>query len=276
MEVVYLSHLDEQIKKEPHIMAIGFFDGVHLGHQELLNHAKELAYKNNALFTAMTFSPHPDEVIKGDKDRRYLMSLPQKINRMAAMGVDKLFVMKFDRTFASLPPTDFIKNYIVGLNVRHVVVGFDFTFGFKAQGNAELLRKESKKGNQFGLSVIPKKSYLQEKISSTRIKELLQDGNVDLVPYYLGNHYEVNVNIFQYSINGNTVIKLNNKSVLPAIGTYFVDVIQGAKTLRGIFHQYSESSTDNELELNEPISKLDDGCFIVFLSKVKTARSVSG
>ncbi|PZD84263.1 hypothetical protein DTX80_12990 [Bacilli bacterium] len=274
MEVVYLSHLDEQIKKEPHIMAIGFFDGVHLGHQELLNHAKKLAYKNNALFTAMTFSPHPDEVIKGDKDRRYLMSLPQKIKRMAAMGVDKLFVMKFDRTFASLPPTDFIKNYIVGLNVRHVVVGFDFTFGFKAKGNTELLRKQSHKSKQFGLSVIPKKSYMQEKISSTRIKELIQDGKVDLVPYYLGTHYEMSVNIFQYGINGNIVIQPYNKSILPAAGSYFVDVIQKGKTLQGVFHRYSELSFNHQLELNEPLYKLDDVDSIVFLSKVKTERSV--
>ena len=275
MEVVYLTHLDEQIKQEPHIMAIGFFDGVHLGHQELLNHAKDLAYKNDALFTAMTFSPHPDEIIKGDKDRKYLMPLPQKIKKMEAMGVDKLFVMTFDRTFASLPPADFIQNYIVGLNVRHVVVGFDFTFGFKAQGNTELLRRESRKKSLFGLSVIPKKSYLQEKISSTLIKELIQGGEVDLVPYYLGANYEVSVNILQYNINGNVVIQPNDKSILPTPGTYYVEVIQGTKTLHGKFHQHSASRIDNELELNEPLYELDKACSIIFLSKVNTARSVS-
>lgn len=145
MEVINLTHLDDQISQKPHIMAIGFFDGVHLGHQELLNRAKELARKQNVLFTAMTFSPHPDEVLKGNKNRKYLMTLPEKIKKMEAMGVDKLFVMEFDRTFASFLPADFIQRYILNSNTKHVVVGFDFTFGFKAQGNTQLLQKESKK-----------------------------------------------------------------------------------------------------------------------------------
>ncbi|GIO22733.1 FAD synthetase family protein [Oceanobacillus sp. J11TS1] len=275
MEVVYLTHLDEQIDQEPHIMAIGFFDGIHLGHQALLNHAKKLAYEKNVLFTAMTFSPHPDEVIRGDKNRKYLMPLPQKINRMAEMGVDKLFVMTFDRTFASLPPADFIQTYIVGLNVKHVVVGFDFTFGFKAQGNNDLLRRESRKSSQFGLSVIPKKTYLHEKISSTLIKELIQRGELDLVPYYLGANYEVEVNILDYSTNGNIVVQPNHKSLLPAPGIYNVEVIQGEKRLYGKFYHHPESRTENELELNEPLYELDKTCSIAFMSEVRTARSVS-
>jgi len=274
MEVVHLTHLDEQINKEPHIMAIGFFDGVHLGHQELLIRAKELAEKQNVLFTAMTFSPQPDEVLKGDRDRKYLLPLPQKIKKMETMGVDKLFVMEFDRTFASLPPADFIRKYIINSNTRHVVVGFDFTFGFKAQGNTELLRKESKEFG-FGLSVIPKKTYLQEKISSTLIRGLVQDGKVDLVPYYLGSNYEVSVNILRYNINGNIVVQPDSLALLPTPGCYFVEVKQGAKTLHGKLYHYSDSLKDSELELSEPIHDLGESCTIVFLSRIKQAESLS-
>src|SRR5699024_1962980 len=85
MEVIHITQASKQFNKVAHVMAIGFFDGVHLGHQELLNHAKSLAEKNNVLFTALTFSPHPDEVIKGDKNRKYITPLPQKIEKMRAL-----------------------------------------------------------------------------------------------------------------------------------------------------------------------------------------------
>lgn len=274
MEVVNLTHMNEQIYMEPHVMAIGFFDGVHLGHQKLLNHAKDLARKNNVQFTAMTFSPHPDEVIKKDTDRKYLMPLPQKIKRMESMGVDKLFVIKFDRDFASLPPADFIQSYITGMNTRHVVVGFDFTFGFKAQGNTEYLRRKSKE-LRFGLTVIPKKTYMGEKISSTLIRELIQNGEIDVVPYYLGSNYEVNVHILQHNINKRAVIKPIGNFMLPSPGSYLVEVIHGAKKIHGEFHQYSNTLQDNELVINESIRDLKETCSLVFLDKISSEQSVS-
>ena len=274
MEVINLTHLDDQISQKPHIMAIGFFDGVHLGHQELINRAKELARKQNVLFTAMTFSPHPDEVLKGNKNRKYLMTLPEKIKKMEAMGVDKLFVMEFDRAFASFLPADFIQRYILNSNTKHVVVGFDFTFGFKAQGNTQLLQKESKKSG-FGLSVIPKKTYLQEKISSTLIRRLVMEGNVNVVPYYVGSNYEVSVNILPYKINGNIVVQPSDKSIFPRPGTYVVKVKQGTTTLHGEFYQFSDSRADNVLKLNEPAYELGDVCSIEFISRVNVSESLS-
>ncbi|BAC14827.1 riboflavin kinase : FMN adenylylate transferase (riboflavin biosynthesis) [Oceanobacillus iheyensis HTE831] len=274
MEVINLTHRDKQLSQIPHIMAVGFFDGVHLGHQELLKHAKELARKQNILFTAMTFSPHPDEVLKGDKNRKYLMSLSQKIKKMESIGVDKLFVMEFDYTFASLLPAEFIQKYIVNSNTKHVVVGFDFTFGFKAQGNTTYLQKESEKLG-FGLSVIPKKTYLQEKISSTLVRGLIQEGNVDLVPYYLGSNYEVSVHVLQYKINGNIIVHPSEKSIFPSPGSYLVKVKHGTKTLNGKFHQFSNSRGDNTLELNEPVHEFRDDCSIEFVSRVKFTESLS-
>lgn len=274
MEVVNLTHLDEQISKQPHIMAIGFFDGVHLGHQELLNHAKELAKKQNVLFTVMTFSPHPNEVLKGDTDHKYLMTLPEKKKKMKAMGVDKLFIMEFDRTFASLLPADFIQKYILNSNTRHVVVGFDFTFGFKAQGNTQLLRMQSKKSG-FGLSVIPKKTYMEEKISSTLIRGLVQEGDIDLVPYYLGSNYEVNVNILQYKINRNVVVQPNDKSIFPSHGSYIVKVNHGTKISYGKFHRRPDSNDDNILEFMDPVHEYGDICSIEFISKAEVTESLS-
>src|SRR5690625_811943 len=125
MEVIYLNHLSKLDGIKDHVMAIGFFDGVHLGHQQLLQTANRLAKTKGIESSALTFSPHPDEVIKGDKNRKYLTPLQEKIAKIAACGIEKLYVMNFDKHFASLPPTDFMEKYIVSMNAKHVVVGFD-------------------------------------------------------------------------------------------------------------------------------------------------------
>lgn len=275
MEVIYVTRASEQINTEPHVMAVGFFDGIHLGHQELLKRAKSLAVENNVLFTALTFSPHPDEVIKGDTDRKYLTPLPQKIRKMETLGVDKLFVMRFDKTFASLPPSDFIKDYIVGTNTRHVVVGFDFTFGFKAQGNTLLLRKEAN-NQKFGLSIIPKKTYLDEKISSTLIKELIGDGKVDKVPYCLGTNHQVSVKIQQQKNTEQFQIQMLGSYILPKPGIYHVEVSDGEKTVHGEFLRYSYSELDNEVAFSGLQDCLHKELSIVFLSSVTEASVITG
>lgn len=274
MEVIYVTHASEQINRKPHVMAIGFFDGVHLGHQELLNRAKSLAKKDDVLFTALTFSPHPDEVIKGDKDRTYLTPLPQKIEKMAALGVDKLFVVRFDKIFASLPPNDFINDYIVGTNTKHVVVGFDFTFGFKAQGNTQFLRKESR-NHQFGLSVIPKKTYMNEKISSTLVKKLIGCGEVEMVPYYLGTNHQVKVKIDQQTNKDRLKVQSLDEYTLPKPGIYHVSVSDGEKIVHGEFYRYSYSRIDYEIIATGLHDCLNKELSIVFLSKVSEASVVS-
>lgn len=267
MEVIYLDHTSKQINKEPHVMAIGFFDGVHLGHQELLDCAKSLAEKQNTLFTALTFSPHPDEVIKGKTDKKYITPLDQKIKKMAALGVDKLFVMKFDKNFASLAPADFINQYITGTNARHVVVGFDFTFGFKAQGDAKVLRRASKQ-QQFGLSVIPKKTYLDEKISSTLLREVIEAGDVDMVPYYLGSHYRVKMKAVAQVGPERLKIQLIDRNVLPIPGIYHVEISDGMKTVHGEFLRYSYSEADNEIAVGEQLNYQNENLSVVFLNKI--------
>src|SRR5699024_2861138 len=272
MEVIHITQASEQFNKEAHVMAIGFFDGVHLGHQELLNHAKSLAEKNNVLFTALTFSPHPDEVIKGDKNRKYITPLPQKIEKMRALGVDKLFVMTFDKAFASLPPADFINYYIINTHTKHVVVGFDFTFGLKAEGDTLLLRKQSKK-QSFGLSVIPKKTYRNEKISSTLLRRLIGDGEVDRIPFYLGANYQVKIETGKKHQTGSQNVRTLGSYILPKAGIYFVKISDGRRTVQGEFHRYAEK--DNEIVAPGLQALHGEELSILFLSKVSAASVVS-
>ncbi len=214
-------------------MAIGFFDGIHLGHQQLLRHAKNIAEQQNLLFTAMTFDPHPDEVINNEKARNYLTPLSEKIDKMEKMGVDALFVIHFDRTFASLSPADYIQNYILELNTRHVVVGFDFRFGHKAQGNTQVLAQAAKQSD-FGLSVIPKKMYDNKKISSTLIRECIQAGRVEVIPFYLGANYQIKAVISNTHTIGIFQLDPIENFIFPKEGSYNILLMVDARSIPAV------------------------------------------
>jgi riboflavin kinase / FMN adenylyltransferase len=230
--------LDAAFKmNEPHVMALGFFDGVHLGHQSLLQQAKCIAKEMGLKFTVMTFDPHPDEIIKRETDRRYITPLDSKLERISAFGADKIFVMNFNLPFASLPADDFIKTYIVGLHAKHVVVGFDFSFGYKAQGDVDYLRQYGK-GGLFEVTVISKKTRNHQKISSTLIRKLIRDGDVHLIPNYLGKPYEI-----RGCLEG-TLMKAFHTDceyIMPKPGLYQVEILSGTKRTMGLFRCGVES-----------------------------------
>lgn len=258
MEILHLTHsLDKPFGiQEPHVMALGFFDGVHLGHQYLLQQAKKIAKKKNLKFTVMTFDPHPSEIIKCETDRRYLTPLSSKLEKISTFGVERIFVMRFSLPFASLPASEFINHYVLDLNARHIVAGFDFTFGYKAKGNVDYLRNASI-NNPFEVTVISKRTTNDNKISSTLIRKLITDGDVHLVPYYLGEHYEINgcVNL---STDLYTQRKLNNiefhiqsKYILPKQGVYKVEITNGCRAIQGFFKHYSGHENRYELSSNK-------------------------
>ncbi|MFD2132521.1 adenylyltransferase/cytidyltransferase family protein [Pseudogracilibacillus auburnensis] len=272
MEVIYLDHTSKLKDIEPHVMAIGFFDGVHLGHQELFERAKKHAKANGILCSALTFSPHPDEVIKGEKNRKYITPLQEKITKIAQCGIDRLFVMKFDKKFASLPPKDFIHTYITGINTNHVVVGFDFAFGCKAQGNTDLLKKMSQKGD-FGVTVIPKKTFLNTKIGSTETKRLVYDGNVDLVPHFLGEYYEVHARVKKKFDEENVFnVEIHHQYILPKQGTYEVSILIDHGTYYGEIT--IQPNVENELRIDEYENPNDQALKIAFLNRLAVKSAV--
>src|SRR5699024_10095201 len=147
--------------------------------------------------------------------------------RIEACGIDKVFVMRFDKTFASLPPIDFIHRYIIRMNARHIVVGFDFTFGKMTKGYTVLLKEEAMRQN-FMLSIIPQLSYQKNKIGSTETKENIKRGDVEEVPSYLGIHYEIKGEIIEHLPCVNEyIVQFHDYHILPMEGTYVVSVNAG-------------------------------------------------
>src|SRR5690625_5138587 len=118
-----LSHL-------PTVLAIGFFDGVHAGHRRVIRTAVEKAKRLKMKSAVMTFLPHPKEVISRGKDNVEMLStFSQKERLIYDLGIDHLYVIQFNKMFASISPEQFVNDYLIALNVQHVVVGYDFTYG---------------------------------------------------------------------------------------------------------------------------------------------------
>jgi riboflavin kinase/FMN adenylyltransferase len=227
LEIIHLEHPFRQSQlseSESCVMALGFFDGIHLGHQRIIQTAKEAARESNKKLAVMTFFPHPREVInKSETPVSCLSPLLVKQDNFAKMGVEKLFIVKFDIDFSRLLPNDFINQYIIGLNCSHVVAGFDFTFGYKGEGNMNQLKEDAL--GRFEVTTISKVEHNNQKISSTIIRNLVSSGNVGLIPDYLGSFYEVSGKIKTYPVSLKATyyiirIFIDKGYVLPKAGVY--------------------------------------------------------
>lgn len=130
LDIIHVQHPLSSIytaEAEPCVLALGFFDGVHLGHQELINLAKRIAKQQDLKLAVMTFFPHPKQIIGNDQTpQTYITPLEQKAKLMQDLGVDTLMVVNFDSAFANLSPSDFIEDYLCGFKCKHAVAGFDF------------------------------------------------------------------------------------------------------------------------------------------------------
>jgi riboflavin kinase/FMN adenylyltransferase len=155
------------------VLAIGNFDGVHLGHRALINKALDLS--NNNPCGVLTFSPHPNEFFKQGK-HFYLTSDPQKVEIIKAMGVDALIVHRIEQNFLRLSPDDFVRDILVAkIGMKQVVVGHDFTFGKDRSGGVSLLRKMSESFG-FDLHLLPDVIVDGDRCSSSAIRDFLHQG----------------------------------------------------------------------------------------------------
>ena len=156
------------------IVVIGNFDGVHKGHQEILNHAKAVAGQDKII--ALTFDPHPASIFAPERTPTILTILTDRIELLKIHNADQVAVIKFTKEFAAMSPEDFVNKVLVEqLKATKVVVGKNFTYGYKAQGNIETLKEHS----EFETIILDLKSENAEAISSTRIRKEILAGNVE-------------------------------------------------------------------------------------------------
>lgn len=169
-------------------VAIGNFDGVHLGHQALLAEAKRRAAERNAPAAVLTFEPHPAKVLSPEFAPLLLTTPARKAERLAATGIDAEVVLRFDRDFAQNSPEYFVRNVLIGaLGARDVVVGYDFTFGKGRAGNPEVLARLGE--GAFEVRTVQPVRENGLIVSSSKIRELLLEGRVEPARRLLGHPF---------------------------------------------------------------------------------------
>jgi riboflavin kinase/FMN adenylyltransferase len=199
-------------------VAIGIFDGVHAGHQEILREAAEYGP-----VTVVTFDPHPTSVFAPERTPSSLVSLSDRIALLKAHGAQEVVVIPFTREFAAKSPDEFIEEILKNqLHATHVTVGENFTFGHKAAGNAEYLKSHS----GLGVSAVKLAENRGSAISSSRIRTLVVDGDVERANELLTRNFYIKGAVVHGEKRGRQIgyptanIGLTDGATIPADGVY--------------------------------------------------------
>ena len=172
-------------------VAIGVFDGVHLGHQQVIRQTITDAQQHEAISVVVTFDCHPNSVVAPDRNPSLIYPLSKKLRVIESMGINTTFLIHFDKIFSQIPAEEFIRNLARDFkNIHSICVGSNFTFGHKRQGNVELLKKlgDELKFAVHGLAAV---SLDGERVSSTRIRDAIRGGNLDSASQMLGRPYSL-------------------------------------------------------------------------------------
>jgi len=172
-------------------LAIGFFDGVHLGHQQIIRQTIADARQHNGIAVVLTFDRHPNAVVAPDKVPPLVYSLPQKLRAIGSLGADALLLIRFDKGFSEQPAEDFVRGLVRDLGKIHsICVGADFVFGHKRAGDVALLKKlgNDLHFNVHGLAAV---ALDGKTVSSTRIRKVIQAGDTDAASQMLGRPYAI-------------------------------------------------------------------------------------
>ena len=167
----------------------GVFDGVHLGHQEILNKVKEVALSIGGESVVVTFWPHPREVLKKDYSLKLINSIEEKLDLLENLGIDHVVVVPFTPEFSKLSSKDFISDILVSkLNVNHLIIGYNHHFGHDRLGDFDIISNHADTFN-FTADQVSAVSADKTNISSTLIRKLLLEGDIGAANKYLGYQY---------------------------------------------------------------------------------------
>ena len=177
--------------QQPTVLTIGTFDGVHLGHQKIVERVVTTARQEGLLATVFTFFPHPRMVVQHDKGLKLIHTLEEKKQLLQQLGVDLLVVQPFNEAFAQLSAEEFVSTILVQrLNVKKVIIGYDHRFGRNRTANIDDMRLF---GEKYGFAVeeISVQEVDEVSVSSTKIREALNKGDVTTAEHYLGTPYSL-------------------------------------------------------------------------------------
>ncbi len=237
------------------VVAIGVFDGVHRGHQKLLQAVVKRAKKIQGTAMVITFSPHPMRVLNPAKENPLIVPLVYRIELISKLNIDVCLVIHFTKRFASLSPEQFIRKYLVEkIRPKEIFVGDDFRFGQNREGDLEYFREAGVKYGFF-VRVVATTRRGREKIGSRRIRTLILDGKLKMAARLLNRPVSLLGRVVKGQRRGKSLgfptANINpEKTVFPPIGVYVVQSHFNGKTLQGIANLGKRPSFDGRNKVN--------------------------
>ena len=208
---------------EPIVACIGYFDGLHLGHQELIEKAKKIAYEKGAKSALITFYPDPKDIIT-KKKHRHIQNFTDRLKIAQEMGIDIAIVYDFTQEMCKMPEDVFYQKVLCSLPLVGLVCGFDFSYGYKGEGTPQKLKDHI--AGKYPLSIIDEVLYQGEKISSTRVRIAIEKGDIELANELLGYPYFNRGKVIHGKRNGHKLgyptanIRLDDEILCPRTGVY--------------------------------------------------------
>lgn len=237
MEIQRIKDYKDITNAKDSVLVLGYFDGLHRGHKALFDKAKEIAKRDNLALTVLTFNESPRlSLSRFTPDLLFSLTSPEKrYEKFAEYGVDYLYLIDFTSTFSKLSAKNFLENYIKQLRAKTIVVGFDYKFGHDRKDAIDLAQQFN--GN---VVIVPEVQDNGEKISSTRIRQLIFDGNIKEVNRLLGYNFSTRGIVVHGDARGRTIgfptanLAPIDNVFLPGDGVYVSDVIVNGKCYRAM------------------------------------------
>jgi riboflavin kinase / FMN adenylyltransferase len=261
-------------------VGIGMFDGVHLGHQQVLKQTIFDARYHKGISLAVTFDRHPNSVVAPARAPKLIYSLPQKLRAIESIGVDAILLIEFDQAFSRTPGEQFVRDLASQLGqIYSICVGNSFTFGHKRSGNVDLLKTI---GSEVGFQVhgLAAVSLAGQIVSSTRIRERIAAGQLDAASQMLGRTYSISAKVLEGDKLGRQLgaptANLDIRGlVTPPTGVYAVQAFVGEEIFPAVANLGTRPTVDKGDELRLEVHLLDaernlygqtlEICFVDFL-----------
>ncbi len=265
-EVNIFEGLDRAVSIPNPVVTIGTFDGVHLGHQKIIKRLNKEAAKITGESVLLTFHPHPRLVLNpGDTSLKLLQTQTEKARKLANIGLQNLIVYPFSKEFSNLTAEEFVREILVEkMRVKSLVIGYDHQFGKNREGGLDFLRSVSDK---YGFEVIEisAQEINDVNVSSTKVRQAIESGDVDLAHNYLADFYELSGEVISGQKLGrqlgfptaNLDLKNPNK-LIPKKGVYAVDVtLPDGELFKGMMNIGSRPTVSVERNLQMEVHLFD-------------------
>lgn len=282
--------LIENIKtiKNP-VLTLGMYDGIHIGHQTIINQLNQIAEEVDGESVLLTFDPHPRMVLQPNCDLKFIYTLEEKEQALEKLGLNHLIIHPFTKEFSQLTSLEFVRDLLVNqINIHTLVIGYDHHFGKNREGNYEQLEILSKEYG-FNLIQIEAIDCNDVAVSSTKVRNALAEGNIAYANKALGCNYPMSGEVVHGDKIGRTLgfptanLKVDDLKIIPAHGVYSVNVFVDDQKYLGLLSIGVRATVTNSREHRVEVNILDftDDIYgktiqLEFLDKIRDEKKFNG